>query len=218
MPTKLRSISRESIPIHLAGNVSIDPSAAIAVGVLLQAEVDCRITIGAGVCIGTGTIIHATSGNLDICAGVCIGRSVLMMGNGTINRNACVGAGTTVINPQIAEEAVIPAHSLLGDLSRSGDFPTVDDTSSVPQQISTAEDLPPSTNFGNLNDPWHQPAADHSETVTPIVTDPTPPAGLVVPSQNSSSDVEIEISPRSTSTVAGRANFDQLKRQLFPNG
>jgi carbon dioxide concentrating mechanism protein CcmN len=217
MPTKLRSISRESIPIHLVGDVLIDLSAAIAVGVLLQAEADSRITIGAGVCIGTGTIIHAYGGNLDICAGVCIGRSVLIMGNGTINRNACIGAGTTAIDPQVLEEAVIPTHSLLGDCSRSGDVPTVDDTSSVPQQIPNAQDLEP-TNLGDSNDPWYQPATDHSETATSIIADPIPPAGSVVPSQNSSRDVEIEISSRSTVTVAGRANFDRLKRQLFPNG
>ena len=59
MLTKFRSVSREVVPVHLDGNVSIDPSAAIAPGVLLQAEENSRITIGAGVCIGAGTIVHA---------------------------------------------------------------------------------------------------------------------------------------------------------------
>jgi carbon dioxide concentrating mechanism protein CcmN len=217
MPTKLRSIARESIPIHLVGDVLIDPSATIAMGVLLQAEADHRITIGAGVCIGTGTIIHATGGNLDICAGVCIGRSVLIMGSGAINRNACIGAGTTAIDPLIPEEAVIPAHSLLGDRSRSSQVSPVD-TSPIPPKASVSETLSDSpTDLWDQNDIWNQPATS-LDVPAPIAEAPVSSAGSVVPGQTNSDDAAISRSPRSTSTVAGRANFDRLKRQLFPNG
>ena len=64
MLTKLRSLSREIIPAQYAGNVSIDLSAVIAPGVLLLAEDNNRIKIGPGVCIGAGSIVRATGGNL----------------------------------------------------------------------------------------------------------------------------------------------------------
>ena len=46
------------------GQVEIDPSAAIAPGVLFQAEPDSRIVIAAGVCVGAGTVLHARHGAL----------------------------------------------------------------------------------------------------------------------------------------------------------
>ena len=131
MLTKFRSLSREVVPVYLDGNVSIDPTAAIAPGVLLQAEENSRITIGAGVCIGAGTIVHASGGNLDIGAGVCIGRGVLIIGSGTIDRHACIGAGTTIFDPQIAEDTVIATHSLIGDRSR-GEVSVVDTPATSP--------------------------------------------------------------------------------------
>ena len=71
--------------------------------------------------------------------GVCLGRGVLIIGSGTIERNACIGAGTTVIDPQIDEGAVIPTHSLIGDRSR-GEVSVVDED--LPSQIATsARDL-----------------------------------------------------------------------------
>jgi len=48
---------------YVSGNVTIHPSAAIAPGVLLQADPESQIIIAAGVCVGMGTILHA-HGNL----------------------------------------------------------------------------------------------------------------------------------------------------------
>ena len=215
MLTKFRSLSREAIPVHLDGNVSIDPTAAIAPGVLLQAEADSRITIGAGVCIGAGTIVHAAGGNIDIAAGVCIGRGVLIVGHGSIDRNACIGAGTTVFNPQIESGDVIPTHSILGDRSR-GEVSVVE-TSDLP---TPPEDIP----IADPPDLWDTSDAWNTSTVnTPIMADPPfentfksePPPTFVVGTDTESS---IEITHRSNEYVAGRANFDRLKRQLFPNG
>ena len=214
MLTKFRSLSREVVPVHLDGNVSIDPTAAIAPGVLLQAEADSRITIGAGVCIGAGTIIHASGGNIDIGAGVCIGRGVLIVGSGGIDRNACIGAGTTIFNPQIEAGDVIPTHSILGDTSR-GEVSVEEETPDLP---APAADPPPA----DPPDLWDPEDAWNTSTVkTPAMVDPpfentfqSEPAPVP-----SAPIVEtVEITHRSTEYVAGRANFDRLKRQLFPNG
>jgi carbon dioxide concentrating mechanism protein CcmN len=206
MLTKLRSLSREVVPVHLDGNVSIDPSAAIAPGVLLQADAGSRITIGAGVCIGAGTIVHASGGDLDICMGACLGRGVLIIGSGTIERNACIGAGTTAIDPQIEEGAVIPTHSLLGDRSR-GEVSVVE-TPDSPTPTPNVADLPDPADVWDTSDAWDAPAVE-----TPVEAPPVAP-----PNQSEQSlTVTVEIERRSANSVAGRAHFEQLKRHLFPN-
>ncbi len=209
MLTKFRSLSREVVPVHLDGNVSIDPTAAIAPGVLLQAEADSRIAIGAGVCIGAGTIIHASGGNIDIGAGVCIGRGVLVIGSGSIDRNACIGAGTTIMNPQVEEADVIPTHSILGDRSR-GEVSVVE-TSDLPSPPEPLVD-PPLDN-SETADVWDTPALD-----PPGMADPPFQNTYQYPVRETYATETVEIIHRSNEYVAGRANFDRLKRQLFPNG
>jgi carbon dioxide concentrating mechanism protein CcmN len=219
MLTKFRSISREVVPVHLDGNVSIDPTAAIAPGVLLQAEENSRITIGSGVCIGAGTIVHASGGSIDIGAGVCIGRGVLIVGSGSIDRNACIGAGSTVMNPRIEQGDVIPTHSILGDTSR-GEVSVVA-TPDLPSQPEVPTDPKPP----DLPDIWDASDAWNTSTVkTPVVEPPPPvestyqPAPPPIPFDGVSVTETVEIEHRSNEYVAGRANFDRLKRQLFPNG
>jgi len=51
---------------YVSGNVTIHPSAAIAPGVLLQADPESQIIIAAGVCVGMGTILHAHAGILEV--------------------------------------------------------------------------------------------------------------------------------------------------------
>ncbi len=205
MLTKFRSLSREVVPVYLDGHVSIDPTAAIAPGVLLQAEENSRITIGAGVCIGAGTIVHAVGGNLDIGSGVCIGRGVLIIGSGTIDRHACIGAGTTVFDPQIAEDTVIATHSLIGDRSR-GEVavvaPVVPSPHPLPAPAATDD-------IWDNTDAWDTPMVPISGTDPPSVASPPTPEDRIT--------VTIEIDKQSVKSVAGRANFDRLKRHLFPN-
>jgi carbon dioxide concentrating mechanism protein CcmN len=210
MLTKFRSVSREVVPVHLDGNVSIDPSAAIAPGVLLQAEENSRITIGAGVCIGAGTIVHAAGGNLDICMGVCLGRGVLIIGSGTIERNACIGAGTTAIDPQIEEGAVIPTHSLIGDRSRGEVSVVTEETSTSPPATKVADRNVPKDAW-DTTDAWDTPVVE-----TPTVATPPPPPSTAPPSAAPLATIEIDL--EAVKSVAGRANFDRLKRHLFPNG
>jgi carbon dioxide concentrating mechanism protein CcmN len=206
MLTKYRSISREVVPVHLDGNVAIDPSAAIAPGVLLQAEPNSRITIGAGVCIGAGSIVHASGGNIDIGTGACLGRGVLIIGSGSIAPNACIGAGTTVIDPQIEDGAVIPPHSLLGDRSR-GEVSVVETPDPTPSPTPPQRAEPP--DLWDATDAWDAPVVPKPIDQPPPVAQP-PPLGV-----ETVTTIEIDVAVKS---VSGRANFDRLKRHLFPNG
>ena len=75
-----------------SGDVTIFPGAAIAPGVLLQADVGSRIVIRAGVCIGLGCVIHASHGTITINDGANLGAGVLLIGDVTIGARACLGA------------------------------------------------------------------------------------------------------------------------------
>lgn len=230
MLIKLRSISREVVSVHICGNVSIDPSAVIAPGVLLQAEANSKIVIAAGVCIGAGTIVQAAGGNLYIEAGVCIGRGVLIVGNGSIDRDACIGAGTTAIDPHIEVGAVIPPNSLIGDRSRSevavvadGDFPAnlnganppaPDPTPPEPEPVDLWESQPATTPVGNTYYKAKTAKVSQPQAATPTpspepVTPPVPPPVASPP--------VTAIEHKSTNFVAGRDRFDRMKLALFPN-
>jgi carbon dioxide concentrating mechanism protein CcmN len=189
MSTQLRSLARELVPVHLYGTVSIDPTAVIAPGVLLQAEANSHITIGPGVCIGAGTIIQAAGGMLEIGAGACLGREVLAVGRGWIGANACVGAGTTAIDPQIPADTVVAAASLVGDRSRDG-------------AVAGQAGLPPPA-----------PVAPPQESVVQ-----TPEDDILDAWDDSASSTASAIEPKATSPpVAGRAQFELLKKSLFPH-
>ena len=231
MLTKLSTLSREIVPVQVAGNVSIDPSAVIAPGVLLQADDNNQIKIGAGVCIGAGTIVHAAGGNLYIEAGVCIGRGVLIVGSGEIDRDACIGAGTTAIDPQIESGTVIPPYSLLGDRSR-GETSVVEDPDLPERPISSPS---PDT---ETTDAWDSPTAaepvarNFFKVKTPATTDRSAHQVNQVdrvnqideqPISSPSADIDphppptVTIEYKSTNFVAGRAQFDRMKNALFLN-
>ncbi|QNP30186.1 transferase [Cylindrospermopsis curvispora] len=103
---------------YISGEVNIDPSAVIAPGVILQAALNSKIIIGPGVCIGMGSILQVSHGILEIEMGASLGAGFLMVGEGKIGANACIGSGTTVFNYSVAAQQVIPAGSILGDSSR----------------------------------------------------------------------------------------------------
>ncbi len=98
---------------YVAGRVSLHATAIIADGVLLQADPGCRLIVGAGACVGTGSILHASQGILEIGADVTIGDHVLIVGSGQIGANACVGSHSTVIGESLQAGAVLSSHSLV---------------------------------------------------------------------------------------------------------
>ena len=103
---------------HIYGDVIIHPSAVLAPGIILQAATNSRIVIGAGVCLGMGSILQVSEGILEIEAGANLGAGFLMVGQGKIGANACIGAATTVFNYSVAPGQVIASCSILGDTSR----------------------------------------------------------------------------------------------------
>jgi carbon dioxide concentrating mechanism protein CcmN len=175
----------EVLPSYLYGDVTIDPSAAIAPGVLLQAEPHSRIVIGAGVCIGLGTIVHAAGGVLDIQAGVCLSSELLIVGAGKIGERACIGAGTTIIDPDILPGTIISPDSLIGDRSRQVDLTTR------------------STEYPTVPDPFDDEVLPEID----LNTAPTIPVEEVV---------EVTVTTtKSVKSVAGKNQFERLKRKLF---
>ncbi len=96
------------------GDVRVHESALIGPGVLLQADPGSQIVIGAGVCVGMGSILHAHSGSLELDAGVIVGAGVLLLGHGHFGANACVGSACTIYNGSIPGQAVIAPGSVIG--------------------------------------------------------------------------------------------------------
>lgn len=136
---------------YVSGDVTIDPNAAIASGVLIQANPNSRIVIGAGVCIGMGSILHAHEGTLEVEAGVTLGAGVLVIGKGKIGANSCIGPTTTILNPSIEPGQVIVAGSVIGDKSRQSEVTgeaiagVASSTPSPPSASSQSQSLPPNS-------------------------------------------------------------------------
>lgn len=129
-PLQLRPISTSHY--YISGDVTIQDGAAIAPGVLIQADPESRVIIKAGACIGIGSILHASQGTVEIGEGANIGAEVLLVGRVTIGAHACVGSATTILNSSVELGQIIPPGSLLGDNSRQADVLQVTDTVTYP--------------------------------------------------------------------------------------
>ncbi|NEQ20398.1 MAG: transferase [Microcoleus sp. SIO2G3] len=182
--------------VYVEGDVCIDASAAIAPGVILRAAPDSKIIIASGVCIGMGSILHAYQGSLEIGAGVNLGAGVLVIGNGKIGANACIGAATTIWNSSIEPGQVVPGCSVIGKQGRQVTDVSSAASSSVPVQ-------PPETpDSASLNGQ-------------------VPPTKAVSPS-TTVEDSEIEPqAPKPNSdagtSVYGQGNLNRLLKTLFPH-
>lgn len=104
---------------YVCGDVVIDETAAIASGVLIQADQGSSINIGAGVCIGMGAVIHAQGGTLEIGAGANLGAGVLVYGSSKIGEGACIGASSSIVRAVIAKGAIVPPCSLISGLDQT---------------------------------------------------------------------------------------------------
>jgi len=103
---------------YVVGDVVIDETAAIAAGVLIQADQGGKITIGAGVCIGMGSVLHAQGGLLEIAAGANLGAGVLVYGTSKIGEGACIGASSSIVRAVIGKGAIVPPCSLISGLEQ----------------------------------------------------------------------------------------------------
>ncbi|MBD2343739.1 transferase [Anabaena subtropica] len=135
---------------YISGEVTIHPSAVIAPGVILQAAANSKIIIGAGVCIGMGSILQVNEGSIEVEAGASLGAGFLMVGQGKIGMNACVGAATTLFNCSIAPGLVVPPGSIVGDTTR---------------QIDTTE-MPESSTNHNTPTNTQQPKENETKVIT----------------------------------------------------
>jgi carbon dioxide concentrating mechanism protein CcmN len=125
--------------IYVSGDVTIHPSAAIAPGVLIQAEAESRVVIGSGVCIGMGSVIHAHDGLLEVQSGAVLGAGVLLMGTSQVGAGASIGASSTILDSTIAAQTIVQPGSLIGDRSRQEaveELPTTDPQPEDPESIS----------------------------------------------------------------------------------
>ncbi len=104
---------------YVCGDVVIDQTAAIASGVLIQADDGGKIIIGAGVCIGMGAVLHAQDGLLEIGTGANLGAGVLVYGTTKIGEGACIGASSSIVRAIIAKGAIVPPCSLISGLEQS---------------------------------------------------------------------------------------------------
>lgn len=123
----------EPSPLHFVshthyyrgGDVVVDESAAIAPGVVFRAAPNASIRVGPCVCVGAGVVIQAKQGCIFIEAGASIGTGVLIVGQGHVGKDACVGPSSTLINPAIAANEIIPPCSLVeAPTSSSGATPS----------------------------------------------------------------------------------------------
>lgn len=199
-PLQLSSNSQ----ILMSGDVVVNEGAAIAPGVILQAEPGSRISIAAGACIGLGVILHAREGTLEIGAGVILGAGVLVVGAGTIGTSACIGAGTTLIDPCIDQMQIMPAGSLIGDTSRQA---SAEATAAAPTAAPTSPETPEATT---------PPVPPPIEPPAPAQTPPqTPPETAAEPPESTAAEPP---QPGETPTILyGQAHINRLLGTLFPH-
>ncbi len=235
-PTPESSISMHLPPLlsqhdnhfYIRGNVSIHPHAAIAPGVVLQADAESEIVIAAGVCIGMGSVLHAYQGKLEVQEAATLGAGVLWIGRGQIGAHASIGARTTIFNHSIAAEAVIPPGSVIGDESRPvllADLETNPLGSAPELQSEGVSNFHPPTNQApqavgvssiGTQSSVANPTVFNSTSPNPTAPDPTVPELTAPDSPVAESTVMGNGQPRQ-GPVAGQASLDRLMVMLFPH-
>lgn len=199
--------------LYVQGDVRIDPSAVISSGVILQADPDSTIIISANVCIGTGSILHADQGTLEVEVGANLGAGVLIVGQGKIGANACIGSLTTIYNGSIEPRQVIPSASLLGDTGRQ-----IASVSSVTTNTTSVE-IPktPESSATTTQPEYIEPESIESESINEQVTS----APVVVSEDTIKPNTATEVKVKSSTSevgisVYGQGSLDRILKTLFP--
>ncbi|MEL7038944.1 MAG: carbon dioxide concentrating mechanism protein [Cyanobacteria bacterium J06592_8] len=195
----------------MSGDVTIDPSAAIATGVILQAEPDSEIVVATGVCIGMGAIIHAYQGKIEVEAGATIGAGVLVVGHGTIGAKACIGPETTLLNPAIAAKQIVPTGTLMGDESRSVSLSS--DSDEDPD--TSNEDLDSTQVEPSPTNPVKQESAEPSEADSE--TSSVPELASTNSDQESSNLAATPPATPPATIVYGQVHLNHLLNTLLPH-
>ena len=212
--------------LFVSGEVVIHPTAAIASGVLLQADPGCKVVIEAGVCVGSGSILHANQGDLVLESGVILGSGVLIVGSSTIGENACVGSLTTILGCSVEARQFIPAESVLGDRSRQ--------IETAAEPAATLPTAPPATPFAKQPDrnggaanagvtnPYTYP---YAELESPWSSKPPSPLQPPAPAPSDRNGSQPEPQPAAVSTppppvqqvVYGRTYLEKMMIRMFPH-
>ncbi len=202
----LRPLQPVSDPqIHIIGDVKVDPSAVIAPGVILRAVSHSQIIIRAGVCIGSGTVINACGGVIEIGCSASLGVGVLIVGAGQIGANTCIGAATTIFNTSVEEMRVVQAGSLLGDSSRQVDLDSEEQNmdNSETKIVEEVETTP------NIKEEHHHSggAKEEDNSETPIEEE----------SDLSEQNGQPETQPKSQAYIYGQMQVQQILGTIFPH-
>jgi carbon dioxide concentrating mechanism protein CcmN len=183
----------------VSGDVSIHETAVVAPGVVLKAAPNSQILIGAGSCIGMGTVINAYAGIVDIESAVTLGPGVLIMGRSTVGQGACVGTKTTIINTSIEPLTMVAPGSLLGDISRAWQPETVSPAANISSPWETEE---------VINDSLPIPESPvETETEPELPSEPAIAPEFVMP---------VDTVLKEKQPVVGQVYINQLLITLFP--
>lgn len=202
----MSSLSRSSLPalihdnhIFVSGHVVIHPTAAIAPSVMLQADPGSQLVVGEGVCIGVGCILHAHQGALEVGAGATLGSGVLIVGQGKIGANACIGAMTTIIDSSVLAGEILPPGSLIGDWSRN----PVGVEASAPSEAA-----PPTTQARSAS--FEQPPAGSTRQTSANQASQNGAAAEPNDQQASTSETGVKV-------VYGRTYLERMMITMFPH-
>ncbi|BAZ41142.1 carbon dioxide concentrating mechanism protein CcmN [Calothrix sp. NIES-4101] len=210
-----------SFESYISGEVIIHKSAVIAPGVIIQAAPNSKIIIGAGVCIGMGSIIQADTGTLEIEAGASLGAGFLMVGEGKIGANACIGAASTVFRCSVASGQVIQPGSILAYCDRHSrqmieattENP-IEKQNQIPASHPTTGNIPEPQEISDINhdindDLWGLPDSSSTNPQTTSQTDngskPSPsqsPASNITPVANQNHSSEDSTQPQTTTETS----------------
>lgn len=197
-----------------SGNVSIAPDAVIAAGSVLKADSDCAIVIGAGVCLGLGSVLHANDGTITVEAGASLGAGTVIVGHCRIGTQACIGTSTTIYNVSVAPGQLVPPASLLGNMGRTVETTTSPNNFSWEKPPASLEHgtVGPTTDKCNSGEA-SPPKADKMEQ------EPSPwdEVDTETPTASSSPRSASAVQPPRSTVVYGKAQFEQMRGAMFSN-
>lgn len=202
----VQPISRSEFYIN--GDVTIDESAIVAAGVILRAAPNSQIIIGAGACLGMGTILTAYQGVIAIGAGAILGTGVLIVGRGEIGENACIGSTTTIFNASVAAMSIVKSGSLIGDTSRQITI-EVSATASEPERPPLPEPQPVVSQVS--------PVPSVEEAVAETVASPWDSEEMVAEASPAETREQASTTNQpNQASVVGKVYINQLLVTLFP--
>ncbi len=196
----------------VVGDVTIEATAAIASGVVLQAASGSRIVVGKGVCLAAGVCIQSRAGVLSIADGASLGANVLVVGHGSIGTNACISAGSTVINPAIEAEAILPPDTLI-ESSTAAVSPPVHSTHSFTNSFANGKVQQPFGYSSSTNGVQSGYSVSQNGAAQKCFQSGASQNGAI---QNGNGASSLEVRP-SYDRVYGRDQVSQLISTLFPH-